>query len=46
LVFGPMIDIKMLSLMRTTYTKAALVKITTYVALCTFLLGLVVNYAF
>jgi len=43
LVFGPMIDIKMLSLMRTTYTARALVLITALVALCVIVLGLGVN---
>ena len=46
LVFGPMIDIKMLSLMRTTFTHNALIKIVCLVFLMTCILGLVVNYAF
>lgn len=46
LVFGPMIDIKMLSLMRTTYKTIALVRITVLVLLLTIVLGLVVNYGF
>ncbi|HUS25770.1 MAG TPA: permease [Nevskiaceae bacterium] len=46
LVFGPVIDIKMLSLMRTTYKVGALVQIAVIVALISALLGLVVNYAF
>ncbi|GAB3618250.1 permease [Okibacterium endophyticum] len=43
LVFGPMIDIKMLSLMRTTYTTRTLAVVTAIVALCALVLGLVVN---
>lgn len=46
LTFGPMIDIKMLSLMRTTYRRAVLVQVSLLVFLMTALLGLVVNYAF
>lgn len=46
LVFGPMIDIKMLTLMRTTYKTIALVRITVLVLLFTIVLGLVVNYGF
>ncbi|HUB94185.1 MAG TPA: permease [Verrucomicrobiae bacterium] len=46
LVFGPMIDVKMLALMRTTYTKRTLVQITVLVLLLTIILGLAVNYAF
>lgn len=46
LVFGPMIDIKMLSLMRTTYTTKTLVQVTVLVALMSLALGLAVNYAF
>ncbi|PJJ55677.1 permease [Compostimonas suwonensis] len=44
LVFGPVIDIKMLALMRTTYTTKALVQITLVVALLSAALGLLVNY--
>ncbi|WP_104199748.1 permease [Cryobacterium sp. Y29] len=44
LVFGPMIDIKMLVLMRTTFTARTLVQITSVVALCSAALGLAVNY--
>jgi uncharacterized membrane protein YraQ (UPF0718 family) len=43
LVFGPMIDIKMLTLMRTTYTTRALVLITALVAAGAIILGLAVN---
>jgi uncharacterized membrane protein YraQ (UPF0718 family) len=46
LVFGPMIDIKMLTLMRTTYKIVALVRITVLVLLLTMVLGLAVNYGF
>lgn len=46
LVFGPMIDIKMLALMRTTYKLRALIQITILVFLMTFIVGLVVNYGF
>lgn len=46
LVFGPIIDIKMLSLMRTTYKPKVLLQITVIVALISALMGLVVNYAF
>ena len=44
--FGPMIDIKMLSLMRTTYRRTVLVQVSLLVVLLTALLGLVVNYVF
>ena|SRR5580700_9550928 len=46
LVFGPMIDIKMLTLMRTTYKLKTLIQITTLVTLLTIILGLVVNYGY
>ena len=45
LVFGPMVDIKMLVLMRTTYKVRLLAVITLVVALSSILIGLVVNYA-
>jgi uncharacterized protein len=45
LVFGPMIDIKMLTMMRTTYKVRLLAVITLVVALSSILIGLVVNYA-
>jgi uncharacterized protein len=45
LVFGPMVDIKMLAMMRTTYTTRLLVVITLLVGLSSVLIGLVVNYA-
>lgn len=43
LVLGPIIDIKMLALLRTTYRTATLVQITVVVALMTAALGTVVN---
>lgn len=43
LVFGPIIDIKMLALMRTTFTTRVLVQLTVLVALMSALLGLAVN---
>jgi uncharacterized protein len=45
LVFGPMIDIKMLAMMRTTYKARLLAVITLVVTLSSILIGLVVNYA-
>jgi uncharacterized protein len=45
LVFGPMIDIKMLALMRTTYKTRVLAGVTLIVTLTSILIGLVVNYA-
>src|SRR5215210_231202 len=45
LVFGPMIDIKMLTMMRTTYKIRLLVVMTLVVTLSSILLGLIVNYA-
>lgn len=44
LVFGPIVDIKMLTLMRTTFTARVLVILTVVVALLSALIGLVVNY--
>jgi uncharacterized membrane protein YraQ (UPF0718 family) len=44
LVFGPIIDIKMLTLMRTTFTMRVLVQLTVVVGLLSALVGLVVNY--
>jgi uncharacterized membrane protein YraQ (UPF0718 family) len=43
--FGPMIDIKMLALMRTTYKTWLLAAMTLAVTLSSILIGLVVNYA-
>ena len=45
LLFGPMIDIKMLSLMRTTFKMKILIQITGLTAVMAALIGLVVNYA-
>ena len=45
LVFGPMIDIKMLTMMRTTYKVRLLAVITLLVTLSSILIGLAVNYA-
>jgi uncharacterized protein len=45
LVFGPMIDIKMLALLRTTFTASTLILLTTVVALLTAVIGLAVNVA-
>ncbi|MCA9324176.1 permease [Candidatus Saccharibacteria bacterium] len=44
LVFGPMIDIKMLALMRTTFTTRTLVIVSTLVFLFTFLFSLGAHY--
>lgn len=46
LTFGPMIDIKMLSLLRTTYRPNVLLQVSAIVGLASITLGLVVNYAF
>jgi uncharacterized membrane protein YraQ (UPF0718 family) len=43
LVFGPMIDLKMIALMRTTYRGAAIVQISLVAAAATVVLALVVN---
>jgi uncharacterized membrane protein YraQ (UPF0718 family) len=43
LLFGPMIDIKMLAMMRTTFTARALVQLTALVALLVLVIGLSVN---
>jgi uncharacterized membrane protein YraQ (UPF0718 family) len=45
LVFGPMVDIKMLALMRTTYRWPPILAVALVVALSSVLLGLLVNYA-
>lgn len=45
LIFGPIVDIKMLTLMRTTFTTKVLVRMTIVVALVSALIGLVINYA-
>lgn len=44
LTFGAMIDVKMLALMRTTFTTRTLVQITALVALMSTAAGLLVNY--
>jgi len=44
LVFGPIVDIKMLTLMRTTFTSKVLVILVVVVGLLSALIGLVVNY--
>ena len=46
LVFGPMIDIKMLALLKTTFRTQLLVIVSVLVLLMSFLTGLVVTYAF
>ncbi|QJU07101.1 permease [Candidatus Saccharibacteria bacterium oral taxon 955] len=46
LTFGPMIDVKMLSLMRTTYRRNILLQVSVLVFLMSILIGLVVNYVF
>lgn len=44
LVFGPMIDIKILSMLKTTFTTKYLIIISSLVFLSSVLIGLVVNY--
>jgi hypothetical protein len=44
LVFGPIIDIKMLAILRTTFTTRVLVQLTIVVGLLSALVGLVVNF--
>lgn len=46
LVFGPMIDIKMLALLKTTFKNELLITITVLSLLLSMLAGLVVSYAF
>lgn len=43
LVFGAMVDVKMLALLRTTFTSATLAKLTSVVGLAALVLGLSVN---
>jgi YihY family inner membrane protein len=43
LVFGAMVDVKMLALLRTTFTTAALARMTAVVALACLVLGFGVN---
>ena len=44
LVFGPIIDIKMLAIMRTTFTARTLIQLSLIVALMSAFIGLVINY--
>jgi len=44
LLFGAMVDVKMLALMRTTFTTKTLIQITTIVGLTSAAIGLLVNY--
>ena len=44
LVFGPMIDLKMLALLKTTYTKKVLIQVSAIVFLCSYLIGLGAHY--
>ncbi|WP_307784245.1 permease [Salinibacterium sp. SWN248] len=44
LVFGPIIDIKMLAIMRTTFTAKVLLQLSLVVALMSACIGLVINY--
>ncbi len=46
LVFGPMIDLKMLALLKTTYRAKVLIQLSALVALCSLITGLVVHYGF
>lgn len=46
LVFGPMIDVKMLALLRTTFTTKTLLHLTLVIGLCSAVLGWAVNLAF
>jgi len=46
LVFGPIVDIKMLALLRTTFTTRVLLQLTLVVALMSAALGLLVNVVF
>jgi uncharacterized membrane protein YraQ (UPF0718 family) len=43
LVFGPLIDIKMVALLRTTYTSRAIATMAGIVGLCAFAVGAVMN---
>lgn len=43
LIFGAMVDVKMLALLRTTFTSATLVRLTVIVGLCAMVLGFGVN---
>lgn len=44
LIFGPIIDVKMLAIMRTTFSTRVLVQLSVVVALLSAFIGLVVNY--
>lgn len=44
MVFGPMVDIKILSMLRTTFTPRFLFLMTLMVTVSTFLLGITVNF--
>lgn len=44
LVFGPMIDVRMLALLRTTFTARTLLQLTLLIALCSAMLGWAVNF--
>jgi hypothetical protein len=44
LVFGPIIDVKMLAMLRTTFTTRVLIQLSVIVALLSALLGAVINY--
>ena len=46
LIFGPMIDVKMLALMRTTFTTRTLVQVSVLIAVCAAAIGLAVNLVF
>lgn len=46
LVFGPMVDIKMLALLRTTFTRPVILYVSGIISLASVLTGLVVAYAF
>jgi uncharacterized membrane protein YraQ (UPF0718 family) len=46
LLFGPMIDVKMLALMRTTFTVRTLVQVSVLIAVCAAAIGLAVNLVF
>ena len=46
LIFGPMIDVKMLALMRTTFTARTLIQVSVLIAVCAAAIGLAVNLVF
>jgi uncharacterized membrane protein YraQ (UPF0718 family) len=45
LVFGPMVDVRMLALLRTTFTARTLVQLTLIIGICSAVLGWAVNLA-